>query len=159
MFNRVYKFLEEQNSIYNLQFGFRKKHSTVHALIEITESIRKALDNKKYACGVFIDLQKTFDTVNHLILTDKLRHYGIRGIRNDWFKSYLHNRMQYVSTQGYNSDTKEIKHGVPQGSVLGPLLFLIYIYTSFVWWHIPTKQKYVTKENAKTSKLWPEMSI
>ena len=127
MFNRVYKFLEEQKHIYNLQFGFRSKHSTNHALIEITESIRKALDNKNFACGIFIDLQKAFDTVNHSILVNKLDYYGIRGISNKWFKSYLSNRSQFVSVQGFDSDVNEIKHGVPQGSVLGPLLFLIYI--------------------------------
>ena len=127
MFNRVYKFLEDQKCIYNLQFGFRKKHSTNHALIEITESIRKALDNNRYACGIFIDLQKAFDTVNHTILINKLNYYGIRGIGNNWFKSYLSNRTQYVSTQGFDSEIMEINHGVPQGSILGPLLFLIYI--------------------------------
>ena len=127
MFNRVYKFLEDHNCIYNLQFGFRKKHSTNHALIEITENIRKALDNNKLACGIFIDLQKSFDTVNHDILIDKLNYYGIRGIGNTWFKSYLSNRIQCVSIQGFESDLRDIKHGVPQGSVLGPLLFLLYI--------------------------------
>ena len=127
MFNRVYKFLEKHQCIYNLQFGFRKKHSTNHALIEITESIRKALDNKKYACGIFIDLQKAFDTVNHSILINKLNYYGIRGVGNNWIKSYLTNRSQYVSSQGLDSDIIGIKHGVPHGSVLGPLLFLLYI--------------------------------
>ena len=127
MFNRVYDFLEKKKCIYDLQFGFRQKHSTTHALIEITENIRKALDNKKFACGIFIDLQKAFDTVNHKILTSKLNHYGIRGTANEWFKSYLNNRSQYVSIQGFDSDIETIKHGVPQGSVLGPLLFLIYI--------------------------------
>ena len=83
MFNRVYKFLDEQKCFYNLQFGFRKKQSTNHALIEITENIRKALDNSKYVCGIFIDLQKAFDTVNHLILISKLNHYGIRGSGNN----------------------------------------------------------------------------
>ena len=127
MFNRVYKFFEEQQCIYSQQFGFRKKHSTNHALVAITETIRKALDNKKYACGIFIDLQKAFNTVNRSILVDKLNHYRVRGVGNDWFKSYLSNRSQYVSIQGFDSRVKEIRHGVPQGSVLGPLLFLIYI--------------------------------
>ena len=127
MFNRIYKFLENKKCIYDLQFGFRSKHSTNHTLIQITENIRKALDNKQYACGIFIDLQKAFDTVNHHILLDKLNYYGIRGTGNNWFKSYLSNRSQYVSIQGFESDIKEINHGVPQGSVLGPLLFLLYI--------------------------------
>ena len=114
MFSRVYKFLDNHKCFYNLQFGFRSKHSTTHALIEITENIRKALDDNEYACGIFIDLQKAFDTVNHSILIDKLYHYGIRGVGNDWFKSYLSNRSQYVSIQGFDSDTKEVRHGVPQ---------------------------------------------
>ena len=127
MFNRVYNFLEKYKCIYKLQFGFRKKHSTNHALIKITENIRKALDNNTFACGLFIDLQKAFDTVNHTILCDKLIHYGIRGVANNWFKSYLTNRFQFVSIQGYDSDKNSINHGVPERSVLGPLLFLIYI--------------------------------
>ena len=127
MFNRVYEFLEKYKCIFYRQFGFRQKHSTNHALIEITENIRKALDNGKFACGIFIDLQKAFDTVNHDILMDKLRYYGIRGNANKWFQSYLSNRTQFVSIQGNDSDHLPIQHGVPQGSVLGPLLFLIYI--------------------------------
>ena len=127
MFNRVYSFLETNNILYLLQFGFRQKHSTNHTLVDITETIRKALDNGKFACGVFIDLQKAFDTVNHNILTSKLDHYGIRGTSNNWFRSYLSERQQFVSIQGFSSDTESVKHGVPQGSVLGPLLFLLYI--------------------------------
>ena len=110
-----------------MQFSFRKNHSTNHAIIEITESIRKALDNKEIACGVFVDLQKAFDTVNHEILVAKLDYYGIRGTANNWFSSYLQNRSQYVSILGFDSDIKPVNHGVPQGSVLGPLLFLVYI--------------------------------
>ena len=127
VFSRVYKFLDDFKCIYPLQFGFRAKHSTNHALIDITENIRHALDNKQVACGIFVDLQKAFDTVNHNILLQKLNHYGIRGLANDWFSSYLSNRTQFVSILGFDSDPKCIKHGVPQGSVLGPLLFLIYI--------------------------------
>ena len=127
MFTRVYEFLEKHKCIYKLQFGFRSKHSTNHALINITETIRSALDSKKVAAGIFVDLQKAFDTVNHEILVQKLNHYGVRGTVNKWFLSYLSNRSQSVSILGFNSDTLTIKHGVPQGSVLGPLLFLIYI--------------------------------
>ena len=125
--SRVYEFLEHFQCIYSLQFGFRKKHSTNHALIDITETIRQALDKKKHVCGVFVDLQKAFDTVNHDILISKLEHYGIRGTANNWFTSYLKNRSQFVSILGFDSCSKPINHGVPQGSVLGPLLFLIYI--------------------------------
>ena len=127
MHSRLYKFLETFNCIYELQFGFREKHSTNHALISITENIRKSLDDDKLAVGIFIDLQKAFDTVNHSILLSKLEHYGIRGISNDWFKSYLTDIKQFVSINGFNSKMTDVKHGVPQGSVLGPLLFLMYI--------------------------------
>ena len=97
--------------IYNLQFGFRKQYSTSHALINITENIRKALDDGNTGCGVFVDLQKTFDTVV--------------GVSNDWFKSYLFNRNQYVSINGFDSGLTTINCGVPQGSVLGPLLLCL----------------------------------
>ena len=104
-----------------------RKHSCNPAHIEITETIRQALDNKMSACGVFVDFQKAFDTVNHNILIGKLSHYGIRGTANKWFSSYLTNRSQYVSILGFDSPCEKVNHGVPQGSVLGPLLFLIYI--------------------------------
>ena len=127
MYTRLYNFLDIHNCIYNLQFGFREKHSTNHALFSITEKIREALDKNNFACGIFIDLQKAFDTVNHNILLQKLNHYGIRGVANSWLKSYLSDRKQYVSINGFESNTQNINVGVPQGSVLGPLLFLIYI--------------------------------
>ena len=123
VFNRLYNFLEESQCLYSLQFGFRKKHSTNHALVEITENIRKALDENKFACGVFVDFQKAFDTVNHDILINKLDHYGVRDIENNWFRSYLTGRTQFVSILGFDSKTKPVSHGVPQGSVLGQLLF------------------------------------
>ena len=127
VYTRVYAFLEKHKSLYKHQYGFRSTHSTNHAIVNITENIKKALDNGKFACGIFVDLQKAFDTVNHDILKRKLYHYGIRGVANSWFKSYLSNRMQYVTINGECSSPKLIEHGVPQGSVLGPLLFLIYI--------------------------------
>ena len=127
MYSRLYSFLNAYNCLYDLQFGFRAKYSTSHALVSITEKIREALDTGHFACGIFIDLQKAFDTVDHGILLEKLNYYGIRGTPNNWFKSYLCDRKQYVSIYGFNSPLKSIKYGVPQGSVLGPLLFLIYI--------------------------------
>ena len=120
-------FLELSDVIHPLQFGFRKKHSTAHALIGLTEKIKKTIDDGNYGCGVFIDLKKAFDTVNHDILLKKLEHYGIRGVPLEWFRSYLTNRKQYVFVCGNTSETLEITCGVPKGSVLGPLLFLFYI--------------------------------
>ena len=123
----MYTFLNNSNIIYNLQFGFRQQYSTSHALINITETIRKALDDGNLGCEVFVDLQKAFNTVDHQILLAKLNHYGIRGVSNDSFKSYLSNRSRYVSINEYDSGLAAINCGVPQRSVLGPLLFLLYI--------------------------------
>ena len=103
MYKRLYTFLDNKNIIYNLQFGFRQQYSTSHALINITENIRKALDDGNIGCGVFVDLQKAFDTVDHQILLAKLNHYGIRGVLNIWFKPYLFNCNQYVPINGYES--------------------------------------------------------
>ena len=127
MHSRLYNFLSIHNCIYDYQFGFRKNHSTNHALLNLTEEIREALDNNSFAAGVFVDLQKAFDTVDHTILLNKLNYYGIRGITNNWFKSYLSNRKQYVTINGFESEVAIMKYGVPQGSVLGPLLFIVYI--------------------------------
>ena len=127
MYKRLYAFLDYNNIIYDLEFGFRQQYSTSHALINITENIRKALDDGNIGCGVFVDLQKAFDTLDHQILLAKLNHYGIRGVSNDWFKFYLSNCNQYVSINGYESGLAAITCGVRQGSVLGPLLFLLYI--------------------------------
>ena len=123
MYNRIYKFFSDNNLIYSLQFGFRQKYSTVHALISLTENIRKNLDEGNIGYGVFVNLQRAFDTAEH----DILKHYGMRGLANEWFKSYLSNRKQYVSINGYDSNLADVKFGVPQRSILGALLFLIYI--------------------------------
>ena len=127
MHARLCNFFEDHDILHPLQFGFRSKHSTLHALIGLTESIKKTIDDGMFGCGVFIDLQKAFDTVNHSILLKKMEHYGVRGIALDQFTSYLSDMKQYVSVNGYTSDYLNISCGVPQGSVLGTLLFLIYI--------------------------------
>ena len=100
MHSRLYEFLENFDLLYKHQYGFRKKHSTNHALIKIVENIQEKLDNKTFVGGVFLDLQKAFDTVNHKILLQKLDYYGIRGTANKLFKSYLSNRYQRVSLDG-----------------------------------------------------------
>ena len=119
--------MQKENTLYDLQFGFRKGTSTTHALVNLVENIKKSLDNKSNACGMFIDLQKAFDTVNHKILLDKLYHYGVRGQAHLWFESYLTDRKQKVQIASVDSRLMKISCGVPQGSILGPLLFLLYI--------------------------------
>ena len=116
----LYGYLESHNILYPLQFGFRQKCSTNHALIHIHNST----ENNEFGCGIFIDLKKAFDTVNHSILLSKLNHYGVRGKAYDWFQSYLSNREQFVCINGHKSDSLSITCGVPQGSILGPQLFL-----------------------------------
>ena len=127
MYNRIIQFLEDNKIIYYKQFGFRKNVSTAHAVINLIENTQTALDNNKFLCGFFIDLEKASDTVDHNILLSKLNYYGISGISNSWFKSYLSNQSQFASINGFNSDHQNIECGEPQGSVLGPLFFLIFI--------------------------------
>ena len=127
MYNRLISFLESNKNLFNNQFGFRKQHSTYMALVLLLDKIVKALENGEYVIGIFLDFSKAFDTVDHNILLKKLEYYGIRGVCLDWFKIYLTVRKQYVTYNGIPSSTKLIQYGVPQGSILGPLMFLLYI--------------------------------
>ena len=127
MLNRLTEFLDKYNFLCNQQYGFRKKHSTELAIVELANDIAEAIGAKQTTIGIFIDLSKAFDTLNHAILLKKLEHCGVRGISLIWFTSYLENKMQYVIYNNSISKKCKIVTGVPQGSILGPLLFLIYI--------------------------------
>jgi hypothetical protein len=127
MYDRLLSHINHINLLYPLQHGFQTGHSTSMSLLDMQDKISKAIDNNEFSIGIFLDLAKAFDTVNHTILLEKLQHYGIRGIALKWFKSYLTDRSQQVLCNGSLSSLKLILHGVPQGSILGPLLFLIYI--------------------------------
>jgi hypothetical protein len=109
------------------QFGFREKHSTFMALLNLVDRISGKIDNKEYSIGIFMDLSKAFDTVDHGIFLDKLELYGVRGVALKWFKSYLEHRSQFVQINNIQSSMLPITCGVPQGSILGPLLFIVYI--------------------------------
>src|ERR1043165_8156647 len=127
MYDRLYSFISQSKILYPLQHGFQPGHSTYMSLLDIQDKISQAMDNNEYSIGIFLDLAKAFDTVDHKILLYKLETYGIRGLALAWFSSYLNNRRQQVSCNGKLSSFQNIVFGVPQGSILGPLLFLIYI--------------------------------
>ena len=124
MYNRLYKYLTDNSMLYKKQFGFQEGHSTEHATVQLVDQIRNSVESKQYTLGVFVDHFKGFDTVNHKILISKLENYGIRRKNLLWFISYSTNRMQFIKYNNLNTIFQKIVCGVPQGSVLGPLLFL-----------------------------------
>ena len=127
VYNRIIDFINKLNILCDNQYGFRKNHSTSLALIEFYDKVSSAFDRGEVAVGIFLDLSKAFETVNHDNLFDKLRHYGIRGAALDWIKSYFSDRLQYVDFNGNSSSLQKISCRVPQGSILGPLFFILYI--------------------------------
>ena len=131
VYERLYRYFESRDLFFNKQFGFKKKTSIDYAILDLVQSIQTGFSKKDYTLGVFIDFSKAFDTVNHEILLEKLASYGIKGIELKWFHSYLKDRYQCVAYNDMLTDFLPITCGVPQGSILGPLLFLIYVNDMF----------------------------
>ena len=129
IYNRLYSFFSENNVLYEKQFGFQKQHSTDHAIVHLIKEILKSFESKCYTLGVFINVTKTFGTVDYNILLKKLFHYGVRGNNLKLLQSYLQNGKQYIACQNTSkTEYKNVICVVPQGSILGPLLFLIFIH-------------------------------
>ena len=114
--------------MFDHQYGFRQKHSTEYAALELIDRKITQLDKDDIPINIYLDLSKAFDTIDHIILIDKLKYYGVHGTNLNLFSSYLENRKQYTEIDNIKSNVLSITTGVPQGSILGPLLFII-IYT------------------------------
>ena len=127
VYKRLYDYIVLHNILYDNRFGVREKYSSYMALITLIDHLSEALERGEAVIGLFLDFSKAFDTVDHEILLVKLHHYGIRGVMLDWFRDYLSNRTQCVVYDEVSSELMLVKCGVPQGSILGPLLFLLYV--------------------------------
>ena len=132
IYAKFMSFLNKECILYDYQFGFCSKRSTDLAILDIHRKLIDDFENNNFACSMFLDFAKAFDTVNKNILLQKLNAYGVRGIAHDWFKSYLKDRKQMVKLGNILSESKTIMCGVPQGSVLGPLLFFIYVNDMYI---------------------------
>ena len=126
-FDQLYRYFQNNSLFYPSQYDFRREHSTEFATLELTDRILQDIDARNLSLTVFMDLSKAFDTSDHSILLTKLKYYGIQDNELMWFSSYLTNRQQYVELDGISSNLKPLFTGVPQGSIHGPLLFLIYM--------------------------------
>ena len=133
----------------NNQYALRKLYSTIMSLINSTEHWLENADNRKLNMTVFMDLTKAFDTVDHKILIDKLFKYGIKGKEREWFKSYLSGRKQFCSVNGHRSKTEEVLCVIPQGSCLGPLLFIVYLNDFEGWLDLSKANMYADNTHTR----------